>query len=191
VYISKNTDIKQFNVGNFFTQPYNATYVPLTMCSWAVDYKVFGLEPLPFIIVNILIHLVCTFLAYLLVKDWTKNNYISLVVMLLFGLHPIRVESVIWITERKDVLYTLFLFLALLQYTKHISTVRLNQLTSRHYFYTLLFFSLSLLSKGQAVILPVLLVCIDFLKRRKILARNAILEKVPFFFCHCCLVYWL
>ncbi len=73
------------------------------------------------------------------------------------------------------------MLLALIQYNKHLTTVTQNRFITKYYIFTLFFFLLSLLAKGQAVVLPLLLFCVDYIYERKLLARNTILEKIPFF----------
>ena len=188
-YITANPDIKTLNAGNtghFFTKAYNNTYIPLTMFTWAFEYALWGMKPLGYILFNILLHLANVYLVYLMVMQWTNKRNIALLCMLLFGLHPIHVESVVWITERKDVLYSFFFFLALWQWGKY-SGKRENEKSAirfwrnKHYRLALIFFFLSLLSKGQAVIFPVIILLIDFYKNKRFAGLKFLNEKIPFF----------
>jgi tetratricopeptide (TPR) repeat protein len=100
---------------------------------------------------------------------------IAFTTAILFGIHPVHVESVAWVSERKDVLYGLFFLAGLISYTKYADTGSRKQ-----YFLAILFLILSLLSKPAAVIFPVALFCIDFLRKRR-LTFKLIAEKIPFF----------
>src|SRR5262249_2783807 len=93
---------------------------------------------------------------------------------ILFGIHPMHVESVAWVSERKDVLYCLFFIAGLISYTKFVDTGKRNQ-----YILAILFFVLSLLSKPAAVIFPLALFSIDILRKRKS-AMSLFVEKIPF-----------
>jgi hypothetical protein len=104
-----------------------------------------------------------------------KNTLIAFVTAILFGIHPMHVESVAWVTERKDVLYGLFFIAGLISYTKYADTGSRKQ-----YVITLVFLVLALLSKSAAVIFPLVLFCIDIFRKRK-LTMKLIAEKIPFF----------
>jgi hypothetical protein len=98
----------------------------------------------------------------------------SLVVSLLFGIHPLHVESVAWISERKDLLCSFFFLGSLVVYLTYLKTRRM-----RAYFLSLFLFLLSLLSKSVAVTLPLVLVLCDYLLDRKF-DRKSLIEKIPF-----------
>jgi tetratricopeptide (TPR) repeat protein len=106
----------------------------------------------------------------------SRNNLIiAFTTSLLFGIHPMHVESVAWISERKDVLYSLFFLAGLISYTRYI-----DKGSKKQYWLTILWLILSLLSKPAAVIFPVVLFCIDILRERRFNFK-LLLEKIPFF----------
>ena len=107
----------------------------------------------------------------------TKKNYATLIATALFAVHPMRVESVVWAAERKDVLYTFFFLLSLVFYIHFLLKDRRN---NQYYIVSILFFILSILSKGQAVVLPLTLFLIDYWYSKKI-TINSILRKAPYF----------
>ncbi|GAB4188825.1 MAG: tetratricopeptide repeat protein [Thermoflexibacter sp.] len=213
VYITKNEVIKKApfsNLGEIFTYKINGFSVPLTLLSFQIEYYFFGLNPFPYHLNNLLLHLVNMLLIYLFIKQLiqanqssgiiasTNNskkkkpnnlqpakipyktiNYTAFFVALLFGLHPMNVESVAWATERKDLLYTFFALLAIYHYQQATAQQTLR-LTDKKYLFSLLFFLLSLLAKPQAIFLPVLLLLIDYLKDRKI-QFQLLWEKIPYF----------
>jgi len=157
------------------TTPVQGNHHPLTMFSLALNFAISGENFWSYHLFNIIFHLVNCYLvyrfAYLLSKS---NSLIALVTSLLFAIHPLHVESVAWISERKDVLYALFFIAGHITYTKYIDTS-----SKKQYWLTLLFVILSLMSKPAAVIFPVSLFCIDILRRRQF-SFKLIIEKIPF-----------
>jgi len=153
-----------------------ANYHPLTTLSLAFNYAISGESPTGYHLTNLLFHLLNTMLVFFLVL-WLpgKRVFAAAVVALLFGIHPLHVESVAWVSERKDVLYTLFFLASLLAYLRYLQ--KNNDL--KWYLVALLLFGCSLLSKAMAAPLPIVLLLIDYLLRRKWSVR-VILEKVPF-----------
>ncbi|MDJ1482543.1 tetratricopeptide repeat protein [Cytophagaceae bacterium YF14B1] len=178
-YVVENPVIRQWsllNIKRIFTEYTFGNYHPLTILSLSVDYALGKLNPQLYHCTNILLHLGNTALVFFLVRKLSPSSQTALICAILFGLHPIHVESVAWIAERKDVLYTFFYFWALICYVRYTR----EQKTSL-YVYTLALFLLSILSKAMAVSLPLILLAIDYLLKRKIFSRTVLLEKVPFF----------
>jgi tetratricopeptide (TPR) repeat protein len=130
---------------------------------------------MPYHLISILIHLANTFFVYRLIDKLTGKKMAAALISLLFGIHPMHVESVAWASELKDVLYTLFYLLSLIAYLNYSE----KGYKVKQYLICLLLFIVSLLSKSAAVTLPVLLIAIDVFKGRKIDAKSLI-EKVPF-----------
>ncbi len=188
IYIFNNPFIYSLgtkNLMNIFSSFFMANYHPLTMLSYTIEYSIAGTSPFLYHFTNVLLHLLNTALVFIFVRrlflmlDQTtfKNPglVIPVVSALLFGLHPLHVESVSWISERKDVLYTFFFLLASVKYLQYISTQK-----PVHYFSTIVLFLLSLLSKGMAVSFSVCIIAIDFVLKRDLLSRKVIVEKIPF-----------
>jgi len=151
-------------------------YHPLTLLTYALEWHFAGANPFIYHVTSLLLHLASTLLVWRLVLALTAGNARSaLVTSALFALHPMHVESVAWISERKDVLYTAFFLGSLLMYLRHGARGRARDLVG-----ALLLFLLSLLSKGQAVVLPVVFLLADAYQRRPI-TRKSLLEKSPFF----------
>jgi tetratricopeptide (TPR) repeat protein len=158
------------------TTPVQGNYHPLTMFSLALNFAISGDHEWSYHLFNLIFHLVNCFLVYRLAFLLSKNNsLIALVTSLLFAIHPLHVESVAWISERKDVLYALFFIAGHITYTKYI-----DESSKKQYWLTFLFLILSLLSKPAAVIFPVSLFCIDILRRRQF-SFKLIIEKILFF----------
>jgi len=151
-------------------------YHPLTILSYVIEYHLAGLKPFLYHFDNLLLHLCNIILVATLMWLLTKKSYATMIATALFAIHPMRVESVVWAAERKDVLYTFFFLLSLICYIHFLLKNRRNTL---YYPLSLFFFILSLLSKGQAVVLPLTLFLIDYWYQRKITLRT-VLNKVPY-----------
>lgn len=177
-YIIKNDVIKSIswdNIKHIFSKSYMGNYHPLTMLSYMIEYKIAGLNPFIYHLTNIILHIFNSILVYIILNKLTNFYIISLITALLFGLHPMKVESVAWISERKDVLYSFFFLLSMNYYLNYLEKKSL-----KNKLYILLFFLLSLLSKAQAVVLPLVLLLIDYYKNNKPYL-NALINKVPYF----------
>src|SRR6266487_2198176 len=158
-----------------FSQPVVSNYHPLTIITLAINYGLTGLDPSSYLVFNFLLHLLNTALVFYFV--WIisdKQIWVASMTALIFGIHPMHVESVAWISERKDVLYTLFFLLSLIQYWKFLQTRKQSRL-----WFCFFLFVLSLLSKPAAIILPLVLLLLDYWKGRQINLK-LIWEKIPF-----------
>jgi hypothetical protein len=92
-----------------FNTPVLSNYHPLTIISLAINFAISGTDPSSYMILNLLLHLANTVLVYyFILKISSGKNYVAVFTALIFGIHPMHVESVAWISERKDLLYTLF-----------------------------------------------------------------------------------
>lgn len=172
-------DVSFVGFKNLFTTNHTTgAFIPLVLLSWMIDYSIWGLNPLGFHITNLIIHLINVVLVYILVSRLTTKHWILLVTTLLFGLHPMRVEAVAWITARKDLLYTLFFLLSLIAYTSFIKK-HIRKQQYKYYILCLIAFIAALFSKGTAVILPLVLLVFDYYFQRK-LSVKLFLEKIPF-----------
>ncbi len=179
VYLLENQSIRQLspaNIQQIFTSFVNGNYQPLTILTFAFEYHFFQLKPLIYHFNNLFLHIFNAILVFYLVSLLSKNKFSPFVVSLLFAIHPMHVESVAWVTERKDVLFGFFYLIALIFYANYISQKNYRLLLG-----TFFFFIFSLLSKPSAVSLPLILFIFDYYKGRKV-DRAAVLEKVPFFF---------
>jgi tetratricopeptide (TPR) repeat protein len=176
-YVTDNPLIQHLGLGNikaFFTRQFVSTYQPLVMLSYAIEYKIFGMSGPGFHLFSLLVHLVNVALVFLLAQRLLKDRIAAVVTALLFGMHPLHVESVAWVASQKDVLYACFFLASSLCYLRFVSDNN-----RKYYVQSMLLFVLSLLSKAQAVVLPVVFLLFDYLQGRKIDGK-AIIEKVPF-----------
>jgi tetratricopeptide (TPR) repeat protein len=159
-----------------FSVYFIGNYHPLTLLSLGIDRLIGGDNPFIYHFTNLFLHLLNSFFVFMLVRRLTKNNVLALLTFVLFGVHTLHIESVAWVSERKDVLYSFFFLVSLNIYTTYASGRK-----NKYYGISLLFFLLSLLAKGQAVVLVVILPLIDYVKGRKWLSLKVLSEKVPFF----------
>ena len=184
-YVTENPYIKSFskeNLKNIFLGFYMGNYHPLSMLSLNIDYKIAGLDKNDEFIAwiyhftNVLLHVLNTLLVFWLVYLLFSKIEIAFVASLLFGVNTMHVESVAWISERKDVLYAFFFIASLISYIYYVKNNKI-----KYYVFAFILFILSLLSKGQAVSLAVTLIAIDYLFKRKLIKIDVIAEKIPFF----------
>lgn len=185
--IYENPLIRMLDMKGAFTAVVLGNWIPLTFLSYALDYAVWGNNPLGYHLTGNVIHSLNAGLVFLVglrlacVRGeavGARPFTIAAVGAVLFALHPLHVESVAWAAERKDVLYAFFFLLSVFAYLKY------SQLSSgAWYAASLVFFLLSLLSKPMAVTLPVALLIMDYypLERLRGRLRMAALEKAPFF----------
>ena len=159
-------------------------YIPLTLLSFAIENHFFGLDPKIFILNNILLHCVNVLLVLWFVFLLLKRFDIAFMTAALFAVHPVHVESVAWIVERKDVLYTLFYLGSIISF---IYSAKREQKKNSFYSLSLLLFLFSLFSKPAAVTLPIVLLLIDLYFHGDIYVfdwkkmAGALFNKIPFF----------
>jgi protein O-mannosyl-transferase len=159
-----------------FETPVSNNYHPITILSLAFNYQHGKLAPFGYHLENVIFHVLNTILVFFFIFLLTRRNLLmAVIVSLFFGIHPMHVESVTWVSERKDVLYVFFFIAGLITYLRYSETKKITW-----YYFTLLLFILSCLSKGMAVVFPVILLLIDYLQGVK-WERRLLLEKIPFF----------
>jgi tetratricopeptide (TPR) repeat protein len=159
-----------------FTTAHSANWIPLAWLSHMLDVSLFGLAPGWHHLVNVLLHALSTVLLFFALFRMTGGMWQSVFVAALFGIHPLHVESVAWIAERKDVLSGLFFMLILLAYERY---VRLGGV--KPYLLVLLLFALGLLSKSMLVTVPFVLLLLDIwpLGRTSLAAPATGLARTP------------
>lgn len=180
-FVTNNSYIQKASVDNIkavWLGDACVLYVPLTICSYYIDLF-FGGNAACFHSINLLLHLLNILLLYTLLQLLKLFEPIAFFVLIFFALNPVITESVCWITERKDVLYTFFLLFAAIFFLKD------QQEKSRKYYYTsFIFFVLSCLSKPMAVSFP--LVVAAYLYANGALKSNVI-KLLPFIFVAACI----
>jgi protein O-mannosyl-transferase len=189
LYVVKNVHVNQgltwAGLGWAFHNTDGGIWLPLTWFSHMLDCQLYGLKAWGHHLTSVLIHAVNAVLVLLWLRRMTGATWRSFVVATLFGLHPLRVESVAWVAERKDVLSGLFWFLTLLAYTRFVEEAKVQGPRSKvFYALTLFSFACGLMAKPMLVTLPFVLLLLDWwplnrLPDKKI--SGLILEKLPFF----------
>ena len=177
-YVEKNPKLFLESKAESFKIPegyHMGNYHPFTMVGYKIIYGAAQLDPYVYHLVNVILHVLNTLLAFFIVQRLTGKNTVAFAAALLFGVHAIHVESVAWISELKDLLYAFFFFAALIFYTRYV-----DERNKSFYAIALVLFVCSLFSKAMAASLAVVLPLIDFYRGRKF-TMPVILEKVPFF----------
>jgi len=179
-YLTQNYEIRDWTkngINHLFSSYTMGNYHPLTMLSFAWEYHTAALKPYIYHRDSMLLHiftcLAVTFFTWLI----TRNFSITAICGILFAIHPMHVESVAWIAGRKDVMYGLFYFLALIAYYYYYSSKK-NKIL--FYGMCMIMFALSLLSKGVAVTLPISCLLVDYYLKRPLKIR-LLIEKIPLF----------
>jgi len=174
-YIHENPGVTELDWRHILTAPVASTYHPLTIASLAIEYAAFGPTPAVFHLTNIILHALNVVLVVLLLQRLLGGHpFVPLLVGVLFAVHPLHVESVAWISGRKDVLSTFCYLATLLVYLKFCRAGRFSI-----YVGALLLGALALLSKPMAVTLPAAMLLIDYRLRRGLVLK-VLLEKLPF-----------
>src|SRR5215469_302268 len=161
-----------------FVTNHAGNWHPITWISLMLNSQYFGSSAAAFHAVNLLLHIANTLLLFLWLYGAAGAKWRGALVATLFALHPLHVESVAWIAERKDVLSTLFWMLALLVYTDYAKNGRIS-----HYFFALLLFVIGLMAKPMLVSLPLVLLLLDYWPLGRFAARSTLqllIEKLPF-----------
>jgi hypothetical protein len=161
IYVTQNPWIRGWssrNLTHIFTQPYFVSYMPLQLVSYVLDFGLSGLRPSGYHLQQIVLHALDSVLAFELVRRLFGRFWLAVAAGLLFALHPAHVESVAWVSARKDVLSAAFLIPAVLCY---LSARGQRSLRVKPYLASLLFFTLAVLSKVNVVVAPLFLVLVD------------------------------
>jgi len=190
-YVYDNYHIRSgFNANGViyaFTTMDKGNWIPLVWLSHLLDIHFFGLMPAGHHFTNLLFHCLNALLLFVFLTINTNHRWLSFCVAILFAVHPLHVESVAWISERKDVLSTFFGLLTLIMYCAYS-----RKQNAKNYFLTVFFFLLGLLSKPMIVTFPILFFLLDFWPLQRVLPftvrkhsyfkpdRMLIIEKIPF-----------
>jgi len=177
-FILENSSVMTMDwphIKDSFRTVYVNVYCPLTVLSWALENHFFGLDPFIFHLDNLLLHLWVTACVFFLALRLGLPLYAAGLAALLFGVHPMHVESVSWATERKDVLFASFYVPALITYWSYLKKGR-----PKSYCLSLAFGLLSILSKVSALSLPIVLFVLDWMAQRKF-DKRVFLDKIPYF----------
>jgi len=172
-YIIKN--ISWENTKEIFTSFTRTQYFPMVIFSHALEYAIVGLDPHLYHLNNLILHILNCLFVFWLIYLLSGNISASTIGALLFGIHPLHVESVAWIAERRDTLSTFFFLGALIAYCLYLTRPRW-----KYYYLTFFSFVLSLLSKPMGVTLPFILLLFDY-RYSRTFDKKSLVEKIPFF----------
>lgn len=179
-YVVENAAAHGFSITNItaaFTSSYVGNYAPLHIISYMLDYTLWGLNPAGYRLGNILLHAANGSLFYYLLRRMAWLRTPALLAALLFVLHPVQVESVTWISQRKNVLA---MFFALLSFIGYIHARNARQSEYRAYILSLVTFTLALLAKSVTVFLPLAFILYDIMIRQDRNLRGIIRTMTPF-----------
>ena len=171
-----------------FTHSVSANWHPLTMMSHMLDCQIYGLNAGGHHMTNVLLHAVTAILLFLVLRQMTGAFWRSAFVAAVFAIHPLRVESVVWVSERKDVLSGLFFMLTVGAYVRHVR----RPFSPGRYLPVVFLFMLGLMSKPMLVTLPLVLLLLDYWPLGRFaksvnepkcffIPRQLLLEKIPMF----------
>lgn len=157
-----------------FTEAPRFTYMPLTFLTFAVEYHFDGEDPFLYHFDSLLLHCAVVVLVYVFLRRLGLDQAGGLLGALIFGIHPLHVEPVVWISSRKDLLYSVFYLLSTCLYLGYLDTGRL-----KYYGFSFLAALASILAKPMAASLPFILLLLDWYRDRKF-SWKIIFEKIPF-----------
>jgi tetratricopeptide (TPR) repeat protein len=182
LYVYENPDValglSRDGAARAFTKRYVGIWLPITMLSYQLDHELSGLNPGAFHRTNVLIHTFSVLTLFLVLRSLTGSLWQSAFAAALFAIHPLRAESVAWISERKDVLSGLFFMLTLGAYTRWV-----RHPSAGRCLLTLLLFIAGLMSKPMLVTLPCVMLLLDFWPLNRFESdgiKKLIVQKVPF-----------
>jgi len=172
------TQLSWPNLKRYFSHYYLIMYQPIPVLSFAITHYFSQVKTIPLHVFNLIFHLLNVLMVYLFITKLSQKRIIALIAAMLFAIHPMNVEAVTWISARSSSMYTFFYILSLIFYLNYIKLAQ-----KKYLFFVGLAFLLSLLSKAQAVTLPLVLLVIDFYYSRinKAMLQGILLEKTPFF----------
>ncbi len=186
VHVIKGLSLK--NIKWAFTTGLTGNWHPLTWISYMLDVELYGVTPGMIHMTNVFLHTINSLLLFLVLKNITGKTWRSGLVAILFSIHPLHVESVAWISERKDVLSFFFGFLSIWFYVQSIKFSKI-----KNYLLSIFFFILGLMSKSMLVTLPFVLLLLDLWPLNRLgfghLNKNkfVFIEKIPFLFLSLCM----
>jgi tetratricopeptide (TPR) repeat protein len=179
-YVIDNNAVHGFSWDNFltvFSTCYVGNYAPVQMLSYMLDYEIWGFWAGGYLLTNVVIHCLNGLLIYRLLLKLHKVRFIATIATALFLLHPVQVESVAWVSQRKNLLAMLFFLLAWEFYIRFKENINNRRVTT--YILSLTMFGLALMSKSVVVIFPIVLILYDICFST-VHCRIRVLDKIPF-----------
>jgi Flp pilus assembly protein TadD len=182
-YITANEAVRGFTLPHIsaaFSRFYAGNYAPVQILSYMLDYQIWGMRAAGFILTNIILHLANGLLFYRLLLSFAFSRVAAFVAALVFLMHPVQVESVAWISQRKNLLAMFFFLLAFTCYRLYAQRAPDGRRNIRLYLLSLVAFTATLLAKSVAVVLPVAMICHDFCYLPPGEAKKRLTDKVPY-----------
>jgi tetratricopeptide (TPR) repeat protein len=177
-YVQANEHIDSFsgeNITYWFTEYFDGHYHPLTLASLTLDNILGGGEAKSFHLMNMLLHMASVLVLFFLMKRLFSDIKTAFFIALIFAVHPLQIESVAWVSERKNLLFGVFFLLSLFQYKLY-----LEKPNSKNLWLSILFFALSLLSKVTALSLFFTLFALDYFTKQDFKNKRLWLIKLPY-----------
>ena len=177
-YIFQNPYLQQMSLANtaaIFSNLHYGDYLPVNLLSYSWDFTWSRFNPFGYRLTQVFLHSLNACLLFAVLRLLKVSERACWVSVLVFAVHPVQVESVVWISERKNLLSSFFILLSLWLYLRHAISSRFRR---DFYYLCLLSFSLALLSKSISVMLPCVFVLLDLLILKR---KRVVMEKVPFF----------
>lgn len=179
-YIVTNQHVHEgLTVASFkwaFSKPHFYMWHPVTTLSYLVEYELFGLDPFWYHLTNLMIHIANSVLLFWVLKGMTGRVWASAFAAAVFAVHPLQVESVAWVAERKNVLSGFFWILTVGAYARYTRRPKVGR-----YVVVLLIFCFGLMSKPTVIALPFVLLLLDYWPLCRPGLRRLIVEKIPLF----------
>lgn len=160
-YVAENKDISSIswkNIKLFFTSSYVGMYLPVTMITYSIEYYFFKDNPLIYHLTNLIFHIFNSLLVFWIIFIISRNIFSSFLCAIFFAIHPFHVESVAWISERKDVLSSFFIFVTIILYLYYKKTD-----CKKYYYLSLIMFTVSLMAKPMGITIPFILILFDYI----------------------------
>jgi hypothetical protein len=171
-----NTELTQIWKIFFAANTANQTYVPLSVLTFFLENYLWGLHAPVSHLINLFLHLAVVVFLYQFARLIGSTRITAFTAALIFALHPLHVEPVVWVSARKDLLFSLFYLLSLIEYCRYI-----KERKAQDYCLSLLAGLLSILSKPMAISLPLALFLVDYLMQRRF-GKRSLFDKLPFIF---------
>lgn len=182
MYVQSNAAVRGFSLEHLkiaFTRNYAGNYAPLQIISYMFDYTLWGLKPAGFIFTNVVLHAINGLLFYGLLVRSRFVPITACAAACIFLFHPVQVESVVWVSQRKSVLAMTFFLFSFHEYLIYRDS-EVPKMAIRHYLLSLVCFILALLAKSVVVVLPVVLMVHDLSSATRVKYPLWLRDKIPF-----------
>jgi hypothetical protein len=162
-YVINNSHITEFTLANIvslFDRPYEGLYGPIQMLTYMLDYRMWGLDPFGYHLSNLLIHSANVVLVFFVLRRMVGEFMLAFFAALVFAVHPLNVENIAWVAERKTLVSAFFVLSSLLFYLHYRASTKRPRLS---YAGSLVLYLLAVFAKGTVIGLPIILVCYEWL----------------------------